>query len=145
MAALSPGDTLVVWKLDRLGGSLTHLVAVADQLRERDVYFKSVTEAIDTSTASGRLLYAVLGAVAQFERDVIVERTRAGMTAAKKRGVHVGRRHALKPSQIMEAAKMMGREDDPKTASEVARLFGVGRATLYREIAASQIRTKTRA
>jgi DNA invertase Pin-like site-specific DNA recombinase len=138
IASLNPGDTLVVWKLDRLGRSLTHLVAVADQLRERDVYFRSVTEAIDTSTASGRLLYAVLGAVAQFERDVIVERTRAGMKAAKKRGVHVGRRVSLKPSQVEEARKMMEREHDPKTGSEVARLFGVGRATLYRHIGSLQ-------
>jgi DNA invertase Pin-like site-specific DNA recombinase len=75
---------------------------------------------------------------------VIVKRTRAGMTAAKKRGVHVGRRHALKPSQIEEAKLMMNREDDPKTVSEVARLCGVGRVTLYREIGASGTRTKPR-
>lgn len=140
LAALSPGDTLVVWKLDRLGRSLAHLVSVAESLRARDVHFRSLTEAIDTSTSSGRLLYSVLAAVAQFERDVIVERTRAGMKAAKKRGVHVGRRLALKPLQIEEAEKMLRRKNEPKSVSEVARILGVGRATLYRAIAEAKVR-----
>lgn len=83
-AALAPGDTLAVWKLDRLGRSLLHLVGLAETLRERGVRFRSLTEAIDTSTASGRLLYAVLGAVAAFERDVLIERTRAGHDGGEK-------------------------------------------------------------
>jgi DNA invertase Pin-like site-specific DNA recombinase len=137
LLSLQPGDTLTVWKLDRLGRSLAHLVAIADELRERGVFLRSLTEAVDTATASGRLLYAVLGAVAQFERDVIVERTRAGMNSAKSRGVSLGRRRALRPSQIAEARKMLERGDDPMTVSDVARVFGVGRATVYRAVAAT--------
>ena len=91
LAALRPGDTLVVWRLDRLGRSLGHLIEVATVLRERGVFLRSLTEGFDISTASGRLLYHVLGAVAKFEREVIKERTVAGMKAAKKRGTHVGR------------------------------------------------------
>jgi DNA invertase Pin-like site-specific DNA recombinase len=135
LQALTAGDTLVVWKLDRLGRSLGHLVAIADDLRDRGIFLKSLTEAIDTATASGRLLYGVLGAVAAFERDVIVERTRAGMRAARNRGVSLGRRKALRPSQLVEARRMLDREDDPKSVSEVARIFKVGRATLYRSLA----------
>jgi DNA invertase Pin-like site-specific DNA recombinase len=103
LAALRPGDTLVVWRLDRLGRSLGHLIEVATVLRERGIFLRSLTEGFDTSTASGRLLYHVLGAVAEFEREVIKERTVAGMKAAKKRGTHVGRPQALVGSRLAEA------------------------------------------
>ncbi len=112
---LRAGDTLVVWRLDRLGRSLRDLL-----------------DHIDTGTAAGRMLYAVLGAVAQFERDVLRERTIAGMRAAKKRGEHIGRPSALSPSQIREAKKMLERGESP---SHVARVLRVGRSTLYRAIA----------
>jgi DNA invertase Pin-like site-specific DNA recombinase len=88
---LKSGDTLVVWKLDRLGRSLGHLIQTIDALRARRVGFQSVTEAIDTSTAHGKLLLHLMGALAEFERSLMAERTAAGRAAARKRGVHMGR------------------------------------------------------
>ncbi len=131
LAELRAGDTLVVWKLDRLGRSLRNLLEVAETLRERGVALRSLTEHIDTASAAGKMLYAVLGAVAQFERDVLRERTVAGMRAAKSRGEHVGRPPALTSSQIREARKMLERGESP---SHVARVLRVGRSTLYRAI-----------
>jgi len=131
LAELRPGDTLVVWKLDRLGRSLRDLLDVAETLKERGIALRSLTEHIDTATAAGKMLYAVLGAVAQFERDVLRERTVAGMRAAKDRGEHIGRPAALKPSQVKEARTMLGRGESP---SHVARVLRVGRSTLYRAI-----------
>ncbi len=95
LAALRAGDTPVVWRLDRLGRSLGRVIEVATVLRERGVFLRSLTEGFDTSTASGHLLYDVLGAVAEFEREVIKERRVARMKAAKKRGTHVGLPQAL--------------------------------------------------
>jgi DNA invertase Pin-like site-specific DNA recombinase len=129
---LKAGDTLVIWKLDRLGRSLTHLLEIAETLRERGVALRSLTEHIDTGTAAGKMLYAVLGAVAQFERDTIRERTIAGMAAARRRGERIGRPPALTPSQLAEAKKMLERGE---AAAHVARVLRVGRATLYRAIA----------
>ncbi len=131
LAELRAGDTLVVWKLDRLGRSLRNLLEVAETLRERGVALRSLTEHIDTASATGKMLYAVLGAVAQFERDVLRERTVAGMRAAKSRGEHIGRPPALTSSQIREARKMLERGESP---SHVARVLRVGRSTLYRAI-----------
>jgi DNA invertase Pin-like site-specific DNA recombinase len=88
---LKPGDTLVAWRLDRLGRSLQQLIAIVTMLEQRRVGFRSLTEAIDTTTAGGRLLFHIMGALAEFERSLIAERTRAGMAAAKARGRHVGR------------------------------------------------------
>ncbi len=131
LAELRAGDTLVVWKLDRLGRSLRNLLEVAETLRERGVALRSLTEHIDTASAAGKILYAVLGAVAQFERDVLRERTVAGMRAAKSRGEHIGRPPALTSSQIREGRKMLERGESP---SHVARVLRVGRSTLYRAI-----------
>lgn len=88
---LQSGDTLVVWKLDRLGRSTLHLFQILSELRERDIDFVSLTQGIDTTTAIGRMLYGQLAVFAEFEREQISDRTKAGMAAAKKRGVHVGR------------------------------------------------------
>jgi hypothetical protein len=88
---LKPGDTLITWKLDRLGRSLRHLIAIVAELDGRGICFSSLSEAIDTKTATGRLLFHVLGALAEFERALISERTRAGMAAAKLRGIRIGR------------------------------------------------------
>jgi len=129
---LRAGDTLVVWRLDRLGRSLRDLLDVSELLRERDVVLRSLTDHIDTGTAAGRMLYAVLGAVAQFERDVLRERTVAGLAAAKRRGERLGRPPALTPTQIREAKKMLGRGESP---NHVACVLRVGRSTLYRAIA----------
>jgi DNA invertase Pin-like site-specific DNA recombinase len=132
LADLAAGDTLVVWRLDRLGRSLRDLLDISEMLRERDVALRSLTDHIDTATAAGRMLYAVLGAVAQFERDVLRERTVAGMRAAKRRGEHIGRPAALSPAQVREAKKMLGRGESP---NHVARILRVGRSTLYRHLA----------
>ena len=132
IADLAPGDTLVVWKLDRLGRSLRHLLDSAEALRERGVALRSLTEHIDTGTAAGQMLYSVLGAVAQVERDVLRERTVAGLAAAKRRGERLGRPFALTPAQVREAKKMLARGESP---NHVARVFRVGRSTLYRAIA----------
>ncbi len=132
IADLTPGDTLVVWKLDRLGRSLRHLLDSAEALRERGVALRSLTEHIDTGTAAGQMLYSVLGAVAQFERDVLRERTVAGLAAAKRRGEHLGRPFALTPAQVREAKKMLARGE---SSNHVARVLRVGRSTLYRAIA----------
>jgi len=128
---LAAGDTFVVWRLDRLGRSLRDLLDISEMLRERDVALRSLTDHIDTGTAAGRMLYAVLGAVAQFERDVLRERTVAGMRAAKKRGEHIGRPSALTPTQVREAKKMRDRGESP---NHIARVLRVGRSTLYRAI-----------
>jgi DNA invertase Pin-like site-specific DNA recombinase len=128
---LRAGDTLVVWRLDRLGRSLRDLLDISEMLRDRDVALRSLTDHIDTGTAAGRMLYAVLGAVAQFERDVLRERTIAGMRAAKKRGEHIGRPSALTPTQVREAKKMHDRGESP---NHIARVLRVGRSTLYRAI-----------
>jgi DNA invertase Pin-like site-specific DNA recombinase len=91
LRTLQPNDTLVIWKLDRLGRSLSHLIVLIEGLEKRGVAFKSISEAIDTGNASGRLLFHVMGALAEFERSLISERTKAGMAAAKARGSPVGR------------------------------------------------------
>ncbi len=131
LAELNAGDTLVVWKLDRLGRSLGHLVDVADELRTRGIHLRSLTEGFDTSTASGRLLYHVLGSVAEFEREAIRERTINGMRAAKKRGAHVGRPRALVGTRLTEARRMLS---DGKSQVETARILRISRATLQRAI-----------
>jgi DNA invertase Pin-like site-specific DNA recombinase len=134
LADLRAGDTLTVWKLDRLGRSLHDLLAVADGLRARDVELRSLTEAIDTGTAAGKLLYAVLGAVAQFERDVIRERTIAGMRAARNRGERLGRRPKLSPAQVHEGRMMLERGEGP---AHICRVLRCARSTLYRALRAA--------
>lgn len=129
MKAVAAGDVLVVWKLDRLGRSFPHLLEVIQALENRRVGFRSLTESMDTTTASGRLLFHLVGALADFERSLIRERTSAGIRAAKARGVHVGRRKALTPAQISHAQMLI---DKGESASIVARTLKVGRSTLYR-------------
>ena len=124
------GDTLVVWKLDRLGRSLKHLIQVLNTLDERGVYFKSVQESLDTSTPGGKLIFHVFGALAEFERDIIRERTLAGLAAARARGRKGGRPKKLSEKQIVIAKRLL---DDPAiSVSEVCKSMGVSRATLYR-------------
>lgn len=126
---------LVVWKLDRLGRSLSHLIAVIQDLGDREAGFRSLSDNIDTTTttttAGGRLVFHMMGALAEFERALIAERTRAGITAAKARGVHVGRRKALTPAQISHARMLLVRGESP---SLVTRTLNVGRSTLYRAL-----------
>jgi DNA invertase Pin-like site-specific DNA recombinase len=134
LRAVRAGDTLVVWKLDRLGGNLADLIATVDGLGERNVDFRSLTENIDTSTATGRMFFQVVGAFAEFERNRLVERTKAGIAAARARGRIGGRPPALTPKQIQKARAML---TDPEiTVTEVCEHFGVSRSTLYKRVGA---------
>ncbi len=126
---LRPGDSVVVWKLDRLGRSLRHLLEIGADLSAKGVELRSLTEGIDTSTPGGKLIFSIFGALAEFERDLIRERTIAGMQAAKKRGTHVGRPLALTGSQEQTAKAALAAGQTP---AEVARSLGVSRTTLYR-------------
>ena len=126
---LEHGDTLVVWKLDRLGRSLRDLITMLDDLRARGAKFHSFTEAINTTTPTGRAMLRMIGVLAQLELRLISERTRAGVKAAKQRGVKFGRKPKLTPQQIDRARKLV---EDGKRREEVAELFKVNRTTLYR-------------
>ncbi|MFH1609007.1 MAG: recombinase family protein, partial [Candidatus Bipolaricaulota bacterium] len=132
LAALQAGDTLTVWRLDRLGRSLPHLIEILADLGARGIHFRSLTENIDTTTPTGRLVFHIIGALAEFERALIVERTRVGLTAAKIRGVKLGRRPALRPEQLHHARTLIQNGASPR---EVARTLQVGRSTLYRALA----------
>ena len=134
MRALNCGDVLVVWKLDRLGRSLGHLIQMVTELKERGVGFASITESVDTTTPGGKLFFHVMGALAEFERDLIIERTRAGMDAARKRGQHLGRPTKLGYTQIAHARELIGQG---KSRNEVARLLQVDPSTLYRRLQAT--------
>ena len=131
LASLRAGDTLVVWKLDRLGRSLSHLVAVLSDLQGRGVAFQSLTEAIDTESAAGRLMGHILGALAEFERSLIVERTKAGLKAAKQRGQKLGRKRSLSDDQRKHARALLAKGESP---AAVAKLLNVCRATLYNSL-----------
>ena len=131
LKTLNVDDVLVVWKLDRLGRSLPHLVGILEDLKGRGIGFRSLTEAIDTETPTGRLMGHIIGALAEFERALIIERTRAGITAAKRRGVRLGRKPKLTTQQVVHARDLINGGDSP---SNVARLLGVGRSTLYRAL-----------
>lgn len=131
LAALGDGDTLVVWRLDRLGRSLTHLVSVVEDLGARGVAFRSLTENIETASAAGRLTFHVFASLAQFERELIRERTTAGLVAAKARGVRLGRPAALTADQVKHAALLVA---GGVSVTEVAASLGVGKSTVYRAL-----------
>ena len=133
LKTLRAGDTLIVWKLDRLGRSLRDLIAMLDDLRERGIRFQSLTEAIDTETPTGRAMWQVIGVLAELERSLITERTRAGMQAARARGVKPGRKPKLSAEQIQHARKLI---DKGESRQYVADLLNVGRVTLYRALVA---------
>src|SRR5512147_1141617 len=126
------GDTLVVWRLDRLGRSLRHLIETITALNNRKIGFKSITEAIDTTTSGGKLIFHIFGALAEFERDIIKERTQAGLTAARARGRNGGRPKALTPNK-QEMAKALYK-DKNNTIEEICRTLNISRATLYRYV-----------
>jgi len=128
---LRPGDVLVVWKLDRLGRSVPHLVTTLNGLRERGVEFRSLTEQMDTTTAQGRLLFGLLAVLAEFERELIRERVVAGLAAARANGRHGGRPRALAAAQVRQI-RLARAQHPPVPVSELAAAFGVGRATVYR-------------
>lgn len=136
LKALRPGDTLVVWKLDRLGRSVHHLVDLLDELRRRDVEFRSLTEAMDTATPAGRLLYHVIAALAAFERDLLRQRVTAGMAAARASGRRVGRPPKLTPARIRQI-RLARAQTPPTPVAELAAILGVSRPTIYRALAAT--------
>src|ERR687895_742963 len=126
------GDTFVVWRLDRLGRSLPHLIATMTDLEERGIGFKSLTENIDTTTSGGKLILHIFGALAEFERNLIRERTQAGLAAARARGRIGGRPKALTPQQRRIAQALY---DDPTNSIlEICRTLKISKTTLYRSI-----------
>lgn len=128
-----PGDTLVVWKLDRLGRSLRHLIDTISELEERGVGFRSLQESIDTTTPTGRLLLHVLAALCEFERDLIRERTYAGLAAARARGRRGGRPSVMTADKLAVARQMHASGEH--TVAAIAAVLGVSRASVYRALA----------
>lgn len=128
--ALNKDDTLVVWRLDRLGRSLQHLIEIVSSLGAKKINFKSLNESIDTTTAGGELIFHIIGALAQFERKLISERTKAGLEATKRRGKKLGRPFGLTREQIKHAKEIT--LSGNQTVSEMARILGVHRSTLHR-------------
>lgn len=132
LKALQPGNTFVVWKLDRLGRDLKHLISVVDDLRERGVGLRVLTGAgaeIDTTTANGRLVFGIFAALAEFERELIAERTRAGLAAARARGRNGGRPRKMDRKMLRMAMNAMADRDTK--AAELARRLGITTTTLY--------------
>ena len=129
------GDCLVVWKLDRLGRNVKDLVAIVCDLEQRGVHFKSLTDQIDTATTSGRFFFHVMASLAQMERDLTVERTRAGLEAARRQGRTGGRKRKMDDSKIAVAKRLL---QDGIAPREVARSLEISIPTLYRWLPASQ-------
>jgi len=129
---LREGDTLVIWKLDRLARSLKQLIEPAENLKGRGIGLVSLTDAIDTSSSGGVVVSHLLGAIAEFERALIRERTAAGLAEAKRRGKTGGRPHRMTEKDTAAAKALLA--DDFLTSKEVAARFGVSKATLYRYI-----------
>jgi DNA invertase Pin-like site-specific DNA recombinase len=129
---LRPADTLVVWKLDRLGRSLRHLIDTIAELQRREVGFRSLQEDIDTTTPGGKLVFHIFGALAEFERDLIRQRTLAGLAAARARGHAGGRPPSMTPTKIALARQMYDARQH--SLAEIARALGVSRASIYRHL-----------
>jgi DNA invertase Pin-like site-specific DNA recombinase len=135
IAYVREGDTLVVWRLDRLGRSLKHLIETITTLNNRKIGFKSIQENIDTTTSGGKLVFHIFGALAEFERDIIRERTNAGLQAARARGRLGGRPKAKSldtPKKIALAQSLYN--DKNNTIDEICKTLNISRATLYRYI-----------
>ena len=130
---LRPGDTVVVWRLDRLGRSLKHLIQLIEDLAEKGVGFRSLTEGMDTTTAGGKLIFSIFGALAEFERSLIRERTVAGLNAARARGRVGGRPPVMTPEKVKVARQLYDAQD--LTVEEIAKTIGVSRKTVYRHLA----------
>jgi len=129
---IRPGDTLVVWRLDRLGRSLRNLIDQITALHERGIGFKSLQETIDTTSSGGRLVFHVFGALAEFERDLIRERTNAGLAAARARGRNGGRPALLTKDKLTTAKRLY--EQQEMTVAKIGEVLGVSRSTVYRSL-----------
>jgi DNA invertase Pin-like site-specific DNA recombinase len=132
LSHLRAGDTLVVWRLDRLGRSLRHLIDTVTELQERGIGFKSLQESIDTTTSGGKLVFHIFGALAEFEREIIKERTKAGLSAARSRGRRGGRPKVLSEKKA-EMARQLYR-DRTNSIDEICRTLGISRTTFYRYV-----------
>jgi DNA invertase Pin-like site-specific DNA recombinase len=136
LSHLREGDTLVVWRLDRLGRSLRHLIDTITELNARGVGFKSLTENIDTTTSGGKLVFHIFGALAEFEREIIRERTQAGLASARSRGKVGGRPKALSARQVQILRNMAA--DPSLTVSDICKTLGIRRTTFYRYMKAGE-------
>jgi len=124
------GDCIVVWRLDRLGRSLKHLISVVEDLESQGVGFASLQEGFDTTTSGGKLVFQIFGALAEFERNLIRERTKAGLAAAKARGRVGGRKEKLSDEQIKTMLRMS--ESNQHTIKEICQVMGISKPTYYR-------------
>lgn len=131
LKSLRPGDTLVIWRLDRLARSLRDLIEIVDSLKERGIGVRSLNDPIDTTSAAGELIFHIFGSLAQFERRLIQERVQAGLQSARKRGRIGGRPKKLNDDQVRRAKLLI---DGGEPVGEVAREFGIDRSTLYRAL-----------
>jgi DNA invertase Pin-like site-specific DNA recombinase len=136
LSHLRSGDTLVVWRLDQLGRSLSHLIATVTDLQERGVGFKSLTESIDTTTSGGKLVFHLFGALAESEREIIRERTKAGLQAARARGRQGRLPKKLTKKQIEMLQHLAA--DKKHTVKEICQTLGIGRTAFYRYMKAGQ-------
>src|SRR3954452_10540769 len=134
LSHLRAGDTLVVWRLDRLGRSLRHLIDTVTGLQERGIGLKSLQESIDTTTSGGRLVFNIFGSLAEFEREIIGERTTAGLQAARARGRNGGRPKKLTVKQVQMLQHLAA--DKKHTVSEICKTLGIGRTAFYRYVEA---------
>jgi DNA invertase Pin-like site-specific DNA recombinase len=136
LSHLRSGDTLVVWRLDRLGRSLRHLIDTVTDLQEKGVGFKSLTESIDTTTTGGRLVFNIFSSLAQFESEIIKERTQAGLQAARSRGRTGGRPRVLTEKQVEMLRQLAA--DKNRSVNEICQTLGISRKTFYRYVKAEQ-------
>jgi DNA invertase Pin-like site-specific DNA recombinase len=141
LSFIRPGDALVVWRLDRLGRSLRHLIETVWSLQERNIGFRSITESIDTTSSGGKLIFHVFGALAEFERELIRERTRAGLDAARARGRKEGRPRALDARKAAMARALHA--DKGNSIEDICKTLRVSRSTLYRYLASDPRRPGT--
>jgi DNA invertase Pin-like site-specific DNA recombinase len=130
LKALRPGDTLMVWRLDRLGRSLPHLISTVASIEAQGASFESITEKIDTHSATGRLVFHVFSALAEFERNLISERTREGLQAARRRGTKGGRRPVLDATAVAQVRSLMA--DRTTSPAAIAQRFKISKSTLYK-------------
>lgn len=136
LAFMRPGDTLLTWRMDRLARSVRQLTSTVEALEARGIQYRSLTENIDTSSPGGRLVFHVFASVAQFERELVVERVKAGLEAARKRGRVGGRKPAMTDAKVKAARAMLEANELP--VAEIARQLGVGLTSFYRAFPAAR-------